>query len=116
MTLQMINEQNFPDIFDNSLYRQILSLIRAGTLEGVHLSELTKATGLSDRAVRKAIEEIRRAGVIICTDCVHGYFFPENIRELSSYIRQEQRRGNSTLDTIATAKSLYKELQEVLNG
>lgn len=116
MTLQIINKQSFPELFDNALYRQILSHIRAGSLEGVHLRELTKATGLSDRAVRKAIEEIRRAGVIICTDCVHGYFFPESIRELSSYIRQEQRRGNSTLDTIATAKALYSELQEVLNG
>ena len=116
MPLQLINEQKYPDLFSNTAYRQILSMIRNGRLEGVHLRELTKATGLSERSTRKAIEEIRRAGVVICTDCLHGYYYPENIRELSSYIRQEQRRGYSTLHTLSAAKSLYSELQEVLNA
>lgn len=115
MQLQLINDQKYPELFSNPLYSQILSMIRTGRLEGVHLRELTKVTGLSDRATRKVIEEIRRAGVVICTDCLHGYYFPENIRELSSYVRQEQRRAYSTLSTISSAESLYSELLEVLN-
>lgn len=114
MPLQNINEQQYPELFKSTVYCKILSMICTGRLQGVHLRELTRATGLPERSIRKAIEEIRRAGVVICTDCLHGYYFPENIRELSSYIRQEQRRGYSTLHTLSAAKRLYSELQEAL--
>ena len=114
MPLQNISKTAFPQLFSNAVNCQLLSLIRSGKENGIHLRELTKITGLSDRVLRKTIEGLRRSGVVICTDCLHGYFYPDNGEELRLYILQEERRGKSTLYTLSTAKSLYRRSQEDL--
>ena len=78
--------------------------------EGIHVEDLSRATELDNRTARKAVEEIRRAGIVICMDCKHGYYFPESIEELRLYVQQEERRGRSTFYTLKTARLLYKRL------
>ena len=107
MALQEVNEKTFPELFAHPLYGKILSLLGDGIDSSLQVRELCKFTGLSDRTARKAIETIRRAGVCIVTDQMHGYWLPETVEELQRYIRQEEWRGRSTFYTLGTARRLY---------
>jgi hypothetical protein len=65
--------------------------------------------------VRKVIEDIRRAGVVVCNS-LDGYFFPETLDELRLYVRQEERRGRSTFYTLGSARRLLQELEELTDN
>lgn len=109
MSFQRIDKETFPQLFESPLFVKIMSLIGTGWEQGVHVRDICRATGLDDRGARKAIETIRRAGVVVCTDCLHGYFYPETLEELGLYVRQEERRGRSTFYTLKAARQLYKQ-------
>ena len=49
-------------------YSDIISLIRSGEENALHLSELISLTGIDDRILRKHIETIRRNGVVIASN------------------------------------------------
>lgn len=110
MALQKVNRHAFPSLYDTSLNKQLLSLIGDGKENGVHLETLVKLTGVKDRTVRKAIEYMRRAGVVICADSISGYYFPDTAEELKLYIHQEENRAHSTLYTLQTAQRLIAEV------
>lgn len=112
MNLQNISK-DFSHLYESELYRKLLMLIGSGSEQGIHLKELCKATQLSDRTVRKAIETLRRSGVVICADSINGYYYPVDANELFRYIKQEEHRGKSTLYTLKKAKKLYCEIYEV---
>ena len=101
MEIQQVNEQVFPQLYRVTLYAEILSLLGAGRDGGTQVREICRVTGKGNRAVRKAIEEIRRLGVVICT-----------LDELRRYIRQEERRGSSTFQTLDSARKLLQEQEE----
>lgn len=65
--------------------------------------------------MRKVIEDIRRAGVVVCNS-LDGYFFPETLDELRFYVRQEERRGRSTFYTLGSARRLLQELEELTDN
>lgn len=109
MSFQRIDKETFPQLFESPIYTKILALIGTGWEQGVHVKDICRATGLDDRGARRAIEAIRRAGVVVCTDCLHGYYYPETLEELRLYVRQEERRGRSTLCTLQAAQRLYKQ-------
>ena len=111
MEIQQVNEQVFPQLYRVTLYAEILSLLGAGRDGGTQVREICRVTGKGNRAVRKAIEEIRRLGVVICTDCLHGYYYPDML-EPRRYIRQEERRGSSTFQTLDSARKLLQEQEE----
>lgn len=114
--LQKVNKETFPQLFENPTLTRILSLLGAGREEGLHVRDICRATGLEDRATRKCIETIRRAGVVVCTNGLDGYFFPETTEELRLYVRQEERRGRSTFYTMKAAKALSEELSKVADN
>lgn len=111
--MQTVNDNTFPELYSIPLYKQILLIIGKGKEQGIHLKELCKFTGTEERAARKAIEAIRRKGVVICSTALDGYFLPETIEELKQYLRQEEHRGRSTFFTIKSARKLLQELNEV---
>lgn len=113
MSLQKVNRETFPQLYEVPLYERILSLLGTGREAGLHISDICRATELENREARRCIETIRRAGVSICTNGRDGYFFPETMEELRLYVRQEERRGRSTFYTMKAARALYKELSEV---
>lgn len=112
MSFQKIDKEHFPQIFADKRRRVILSAIGTGREQGAHLRDIRRSTGFGERAVRKYIEDIRRAGVVVCNS-LDGYFFPETMDELRLYVRQEERRGRSTFYTLGSARRLLKELEEV---
>lgn len=114
MPYQQINEEHFPQLYKNKRQLVVLSAIGTGREEGAHLRDIHRATGFGERTVRKVIEDIRRAGVVVCNS-LDGYFFPDTLDELRRYIRQEERRGSSTFQTLDSARKLLQE-QEELTG
>ena len=90
MPYQQIDKKHYPQLYKNKRQRVVLSAIGTGREQGAHLRDLHRATGFGERSVRKVIEDIRRAGVVVCNS-LDGYFFPETLDELRLYVRQEAR-------------------------
>ena len=112
MPYQQIDKEHYPQLYKNKRQRVVLSAIGTGREQGAHLRDLHRATGFGARSVRKVIEDIRRAGVVVCNS-LDGYFFPETLDKLRLYVRQEERRGRSTFYTLGSAQRLLQELEEV---
>jgi len=89
--------------------KNILSFIRTGAENGIHLQELINLTGLKNRELRRSIEHFRRSGIVIISD-KHGYYYPKSEAELRSYIKQEQARSRSINKTLRTAKKEYEKM------
>ena len=81
MPYQQIDKEHYPQLYKNKRQRVVLSAIGTGREQGAHLRDLHRATGFGERSVRKVIEDIRRAGVVVCNS-LDGYFFPETLDEL----------------------------------
>lgn len=77
MPYQQIDKKHYPQLYKNKRQRVVLSAIGTGREQGAHLRDLHRATGFGERSVRKVIEDIRRAGVVVCNS-LDGYFFPRN--------------------------------------
>ena len=80
MPYQQIDKEHYPQLYKNKRQRVVLSAIGTGREQGAHLRDLHRATGFGERSVRKVIEDIRRAGVVVCnTICIeNGYSIVEN--------------------------------------
>ena len=76
MPYQQIDKEHYPQLYKNKRQRVVLSAIGTGREQGAHLRDLHRATGFGERSVRKVIEDIRRAGVVVCNS-LDGYFFPK---------------------------------------
>lgn len=59
----------------------ISALLHPGAENGIKLPELVKLTGQEERIVRRRIQAERKAGKLILSDCLHGYFLPASEQE-----------------------------------
>ncbi len=109
-------KQDFLKKFNNEPYCRIIALIGEGAEAGIHLSELVRIIGAEDRALRKAIEHLRRSGVVIASDAEHGYYFPQTAAELGAYVRKEEQRAKSTFYTLKAARKLYRTITNQAEG
>jgi|GEM_PF-2896242 len=91
--------------------KSILQHIRTGRENAISRRDLITRTGLADRALRLEIEIMRRAGVVILAGAA-GYFLPGNIKEVRSFIQQEEARARSTFKSIQSARQLELEMQQ----
>lgn len=85
----------------------ILPHLGTGRAHARKKPELLNATGLNDRAFRKGVETLRRAGVVICSGD-RGYYLPASLEELQGFIRQEESRAKSTFYTLKSARELER--------
>lgn len=87
----------------------LLELIPRGRENAVTAKFLMQMTGLSDRAVRKEIQDINESGtVMICREHKKGYYIPATEREAESYIRYSQ----SYLITLARKDRAMKRARD----
>lgn len=93
----------------------IIDIIGRGADSARHLSELCKIIGRNERAVRQEIEQLRADGAVICSD-ERGYFLPETVEELRTYVRQERVRVRSLHRRNAAAFRLLKEWGQSFGG
>ena len=73
------------------VYLDITDVIPTGRENAVSRHALCGITGLSERAVREAIQAVNESGeAIICCENGKGYFLPETQAEAERYIRYSQ--------------------------
>ena len=75
----------------------ISSLLMMGAENGLHLQDLVRITGQTERAVRRQIHAERRRGVPILSDNVCGYFLPSTDEERAACVRSLRHRAREIL-------------------
>ena len=86
---------------------KVFFCLSPGRGNAVKGEDVRRLTGLPDRAMRKALESLRRGGVVICADD-SGYFLPETEGELRAYIGQEQHRLDAVALNLEAARALLE--------
>lgn len=92
----------------------IVEYIPEGCENPISRKSLSEATGLSDRIVRRLIEEARRNTVIISNDDGSGYWiYPENPTDeekklLYKYVKQQESRAKSIFYALYPARQIMK--------
>lgn len=72
-------------------WKWLTESIPAGRKEAVSMRYLAKIHGLTEREIRRAIEQARRDGMLICSS-EQGYFLPETVQEIRAYTRRMSAR------------------------
>jgi len=90
----------------------IEEFIPYGRKNAVKRADLVNMIGLSDRLVRKLIEDARQSGVIIINmQDGRGYYRPEKREDLEYYIRQEEGRAKSIHRNLKAAKKALRAIE-----
>ena len=79
----------------------ISGLLLHGAENGLHLRDLCRLTGWTEREVRLHIHAERRRGVPILSDNVNGYFLPADEQELTACVRSLRGRAGEILAAAA---------------
>lgn len=76
----------------------IAALIPEGRANAVTRAYLRTMTGMSDRAVRKEIEQLRSEGLLICNNSDgYGYYISNDLEELKQQYQADTARALSIL-------------------
>lgn len=86
----------------------ILAEIPFGKDKAVTRRRLCLATGLSDRQVRKAIEELRRTYVILNDQNGEGYYRSYDLGDIERNYRQERARALAVLYRLRPMRELLR--------
>lgn len=92
----------------------IVEYIPKGYENAISRKNLCAATGLSDRIVRRLIEEARRNTIIISNDDGTGYWiYPDNPTNeeknlLCKYVKQQESRAKSIFYALYPARQMMK--------
>ena len=86
----------------------IENYIPEGSENAIKREELVEKTGMSDRKVRRAIEQARRTGIIILNDG-DGYYTTDDLNAMYRAYKRETARALSILET---RKALRRKLKE----
>ena len=99
-------------------YQLISDLLHKGRNNGLTLQDLVKLTGMDERTIRRKIHVERKSGILIITDCVNGYFLPENSHDVKVFIRSMNGRAREIADISRAAEDALAKMenQEQING
>ena len=89
----------------------IKAMLHDGERNAVSRTELAMFFNEDERAIRKTIERLRRSGIVIASS-KQGYFYPETVAELTSYIHREERRSKQIHTVLNSARAM---LQQMIN-
>lgn len=108
LTLKAQDEATQGEI--SPLAERVLACIPTGKMYAKSRSQMAQETGLPDRTVRRAIEELRGAGYLIINDqSGAGYYITDDLDELSRQYRQDTARAMAIL---TRRKAIRKRLKE----
>ena len=79
----------------------IAGLLMEGAANGLHLSDLVRLTGWTEREVRQMIHQERRQGIPILSNSKDGYYLPGNEYEKADCVRQMRGRAKEILAAAA---------------
>ena len=81
-----------------------------GQENGLHLQDLVKITGWTEREVRHQIHRERRQHIPILSNNRDGYFLPGNPQERASCVRSMRHRAGQIL---AAAKAIEEDAEHI---
>lgn len=87
----------------------ILSLIPNGKENAISRKALVENTGLCDRSVREAIEQLRHDGHLICTSPQGGYYQPSCIEDIERMYWSDKHRALSVLHRLKVMRQILKQ-------
>jgi len=87
---------------------RVLACLGAGRGRAIIGRDLRTVTGLPDHELRKTLEHIRRGGQVVIADDA-GYYLPETLPELRTYIQQEEHRSTNHQRTLESARQLAEQ-------
>lgn len=75
-------------------------------------------TGQDERIVRRRIQAERKAGKLILSDCLHGYFLPERPEDVQRFARSMGRRAAEIAHIARAAEAALADMagQTVVEG
>ena len=82
----------------------ISRLLMEGANNGLHLQDLVRLTGLTEREVRLQIHAERRRGIPILSNSKDGYYLPGNEYEKAECVRQMRGRAWEILAAAAAVE------------
>lgn len=81
-----------------------------GQENGLHLQDLVRITGWTEREVRQQIHRERRQHIPILSNNRDGYFLPGNPQERTSCVRSMRHRAGQIL---AAAKAIEGDVKHI---
>lgn len=84
---------------DGNRWKWLTDRIPAGKADAVSMAHLARVMGMEPRELRLAVEQARRAGILICS-CEKGYFMPETIQELKAHAQRMGARIRTGRDCL----------------
>lgn len=105
-------------ITDDGKTLQIFELLHVGAENALTLRELVQLTGEDERSIRRRIQAERKAGKLILSDCLHGYFLPENPSDVQRFARSMSRRAAEIASIASAAEAALADMagQEHMEG
>lgn len=89
---------------------RLIGLLKAGRGNAVSRRSLAILMGTSDRQIRKMIERVGAAGIIICNEQRGGgYYIAEDLDEIERQYRQELNRMKSMYKRTLPLRRALKE-------
>lgn len=79
--------------------RRISDFLLDGQGSALTISDLRRLTGLDSRVIRRQIEQERRGGCPIVSDCQRGYWLAETQAEIETFCHSMRRRAREILRT-----------------
>ena len=88
----------------------IIDYIPVGKENAIPRADLARVLGLTDRACRKAIEEARERGELICNDCDgQGYYLASDIGQIERQYRVDRARALAVLKRLKTMRRMLRD-------
>ena len=96
----------------------ISDLLCAGAENALTLQELAQLTGEDERSIRRRIQQERKDGKLILSDCQHGYFLPAEESDVRRFIGSLSRRAKEIAAVSRAAEDALLKLtgQETFKG
>lgn len=91
---------------------QISGYLLAGAKNAIPRRHLQQLIGLSDRELRRRIQEARLAGCPILSDNQSGYYLPADDLERTRFVRSMRSRARE-IEAVAAAVEGTREMSEI---
>ena len=96
----------------------IFNLLHVVAENALTLRELVQLAGEDERSLRRRIQAERKAGKLILSDCLHGYFLPASEQEARRFIRSMSGRAAEIAAVSRAAEAALADMagQEHMEG
>lgn len=96
----------------------VSDFLHVGAENALTLRELVQLIGEDERSIRRRIQQERKDGKLILSDCQHGYFLPTEESDVRRFIGSMSRRAKEIAAVSRAAEDVLLKLtgQETMRG